>query len=224
MTPWVTSQEADITRRALEAACWLWLGCWSNNVANSHLSPGAFNRRVLRSCLVPQYSHPPYWPRYQRRLVSCDWMLASYTSWQPSCPRRHLTGWASSQCSHIVSSMPCHGAQTFASLSAHLTIGCKCSTLSSPTLAPSPLEWPCQEQPWSGLTVSAPVSDVSVLLVQMGYGLLCGLSVAQKNKPSTMLSSNVQSIDLLMDCTAWRFWTMRLSNGCSALDPKSSAV
>jgi len=28
------------------------------------------------------------------------------------------------------------------------------------------------------------------------------VSVAQKDKPSTMLSSNVQSIDLLMDCTA----------------------
>jgi len=26
-----------------------------------------------------------------------------------------------------------------------------------------------------------------------------------KNKPSTMLSSNVQSNDLLTDCTAWRF-------------------
>jgi len=28
------------------------------------------------------------------------------------------------------------------------------------------------------------------------------VSVAQKNKPSTRLSSNVYSIDLLMDCTA----------------------
>jgi len=28
------------------------------------------------------------------------------------------------------------------------------------------------------------------------------VSVAQKNKPSTMLSSNVQSIDVLMNCTA----------------------
>ena len=32
---------------------WLWLGCWSNNVANSHLNPGTFNSIVLRSCLVP---------------------------------------------------------------------------------------------------------------------------------------------------------------------------
>ena len=47
----------DVTRRVLEAAYWLWLGCWSNNAANSHLSPGAFNSRVLHSCLVPQCSY-----------------------------------------------------------------------------------------------------------------------------------------------------------------------
>jgi len=57
-TPWVTLQEADITRRALEAACWLWLGCWSNNVANNHFSPGPFNCNVLRSCRLPQWTHP----------------------------------------------------------------------------------------------------------------------------------------------------------------------
>jgi len=37
-TPRVTSQEVDITRRTPEVACWLWLGCWSNNVANSRPS------------------------------------------------------------------------------------------------------------------------------------------------------------------------------------------
>jgi len=88
-TPRVTSQEADITRRAPEAACWLRLGCWSNNSANSHLSPGAFNRRVRRSCLVPQCSYLPHQPHHQRRLANCDWMPASYTSGQPSNPRRH---------------------------------------------------------------------------------------------------------------------------------------
>ena len=49
------------------------------------------------------------------------------------------------------------------------------------------------------------------------------VSVSQKNKPLTMLSSNVQSTDLLMDCMAWRFW-MRQPNGCSTPAPKSSAV
>ena len=87
--------ELDITRHALEAACWLQLGCWSNNIANAHFISGAFNRRVLRSCLLPQCSHPPYWPGYQRRLANCDWMPASYTSIQPSYPRRHPTFWAS---------------------------------------------------------------------------------------------------------------------------------
>ena len=50
----------------------------------------------------------------------------------------------------------------------------------------------------------------------------CG-SVAQKNKPSAMLSSNVQCI-VLIDWTAWRFWTMRQSNGCQAPAPRSSAA
>ena len=50
------------------------------------------------------------------------------------------------------------------------------------------------------------------------------VSVAQKNKPSTMSSSNVQSIDLLMDCTAWQFCMMRQPNGCSTPAPKSSAA
>jgi len=49
-----------LTPRTPEAACWLWLGRWSNNAANSHPSPGPFDRRVLRSCLVPQCSYPPH--------------------------------------------------------------------------------------------------------------------------------------------------------------------
>ena len=35
---------------------------------------------------------------------------------------------------------------------------------------------------------------------------------------------NVQSIDLLMVCTAWRCWTMRQLNGCSIPAPRSSAA
>ena len=41
-------------------------------------------------------SYPSHWPCHQRRLANCDWMSASYTSGQPSNPRRHLTCWASS--------------------------------------------------------------------------------------------------------------------------------
>ena len=41
----------------------------SSNSANSHPSPGPFNRRVLRACLVPQCSYPPHRPRHQWRLA-----------------------------------------------------------------------------------------------------------------------------------------------------------
>jgi len=60
-------------------------------------------------------------------------------------------------------------------------------------------------------------------LYKWGMASCAALSVAQ-NKPSTMSSSNVQSIDLSMDCTAWRFWTMRQLNGCSTPASKSSAA
>ena len=95
-TPWVTLRSWH-PRRAPEATCWLRLGCWSNNSANSHSSLGALNRRVLRSCLVPPCSYPPHRHRHQRRLANCDWMPASYTSGQLSNPHRHPTCWASSQ-------------------------------------------------------------------------------------------------------------------------------
>ena len=54
-------------RRTPETACWLRLGCWSNNIANSHHSPGAFNRKV-RSCLVPQCLLPPIDPSINNAL------------------------------------------------------------------------------------------------------------------------------------------------------------
>ena len=86
-------------------------------------------------------------------------------------------------------------------------------------------EWPSQEDPGSGLTASTLVSDVSTLACTNGvWAPLRPVSVAQKNKPSTMLSSNVHYIDLPTDCMAWRFWTMRQSNGCSRSAPRSSAA
>ena len=45
-----------------------------------------------------------------------------------------------------------------------------------------------------------------------------------KNKLPTMLSSNVQSIDLPINCMVWWFWTMRQLNGCSSLTPRSSTA
>ena len=47
---------------------------------------------------------------------------------------------------------------------------------------------------------------------------------AQKNRPSTMLSSNVQSIDFPVGCMAWRFWMMGQSTGCSTPAPRFSAA
>ena len=112
LTPWVTLQKTDIMCRTLEAAFWFCLGFWSNNVGNSHLSFDIFNCRVLHC------SHSLHWYRHQRRLPNCDCIPVSYTSGQSSCPCRHLTCWASSQRSHTVCSMPCHGAWTPALLCA----------------------------------------------------------------------------------------------------------
>ena len=73
--------------------------------------------------------------------------------------------------------------------------------------------WLSQEEPGSGLTASAPVPDVSApACTNRVWRPLRPVSVAQKHKPSTM------------DCTAWRFWTMRQPNGCSTPAAKSSAV
>ena len=118
----------NITLCTPEVACWLWLGIWSNNVANSHLSPGPFSSRILCFCLVLQCSHLPHWPHHQRHLAKWDWMPAYlHTSGQSSYPHRHPTCWALSQWSHTVSSTPCHGAWTSSPLSVHLFIEWECT-------------------------------------------------------------------------------------------------
>jgi len=87
-----------------------------------------------------------------------------------------------------------------------------------------PPEWPSQNVLGSGLTASAPVLDVSAPACTNGvWPPLQPVSVAQ-DKPSAMLSSNVQSVDFPMDCMAWRFWMMRQTNGCSTPAPRSSAA
>jgi len=56
---------------------------------------------------------------------------------------------------------------------------------------------------WVRLTASSPVSDVSAPACTNGvWPPLRPVSVAQKNKPSTMSSSNVQSINPPTDYTA----------------------
>jgi len=82
-----------------------------------------------------------------------------------------------------------------------------------------------QEKPEPCLTASALVWGVSAAVCTNAvWPPLWHVSVAQKNKPSNMSSSNVQSIDLPMDCTAWWFWTMRQPNGYSTSAPRSNAA
>jgi len=91
----------------LEVACWLWLGCWSNNVANSHLilvhSTAEYCAKLwLDTCILHQQT-----------------IFLSH---------KHPTCWASSQWSHSGSSTLCHGTLTSAPLSAHLSIEWECTT------------------------------------------------------------------------------------------------
>ena len=88
------------------------------------------------------------------------------------------------------------------------------SGFSSPTLENTPPEWPSQEEPGSDLAASAPVSDVSAPVCTNGVWLpLRHVSVAQKNKPSTM-SSNVQPST--SSWTAWPDGSRRWDNRMSA--------
>jgi len=89
------------------------------------------------------------------------------------------------------------------------------SVFSSPTSVPTLLEWrPCQEQRGWGLTAFAPVSDVSVsAYTNRAWPLMRLVSVAQRNRPLTMLSFPVQSIDLHMERMTWRCWMTRQWNG-----------
>jgi len=59
----------------------------------------------------------------------------------------------------------------------------------------TPPEWPSQKEPGSGSSASAPVSGVSAPVCTNGlWPPLRPVSAVQKNKPSTMSSSNVRSI------------------------------
>ena len=100
---------------------------------------------------------------------------------------------------------------------------------------PARLKWPFQEQRGSA---SAPVSDFSAPACTNGvWPPLWAVSVAQKNKPSTMLSSNVQSIDspwTARPVSSWRWdnwmaaqhlhWDLaRPSNGLKELAQKKKS-
>ena len=108
--------------------------------ASSGWGAGATTLRVATLALVHSTAEycAPVWCRsahtrlidptiHQWRLSNCDRMPASYTSGQPSNPRRHPTCWASSQWSHTVSRTSCHGAWTSAPVSAHPPIELECT-------------------------------------------------------------------------------------------------
>ena len=99
------------------------------------------------------------------------------------------------------------------------------SVLSSPISAPTLLEWPCLPRT-AWVRLNRFLNDVGrfrSFLHKWGMVPSGHTSVAQ-NRPSIMLSSNVQSIDLPMDCTAWRFRMMGQSNGCSTPAPRSNTA
>ena len=91
---------------------------------------------------------------------------------------------------------------------------------------------PCS---WAFASVTINLSKYKLMIIWLFYftlTLLCHgvwpplrpVSVAQKNKPSTTLSSKVQSIDLPMNCMAGRFWMMKQPNCCSTSAQRSSAA
>ena len=61
-------------------------------------------------------------------------------------------------------------------------------------------------------------------LYKWGTASFAACECGAEEQMSTMLSSNVQSIDLPMDCMAWWCWTMRQLNGCSTPAPRSSVA
>jgi len=113
-------KKTKISCCSLEETCW---PGWSAGATTLRTATSALVNSVAEYC-APIWSRrltPPHWPYHQRCLANCDWMPASYSSGQPSHPRRHPTCWTSSECSHTVSSTPCHGTCTSAPLSADLS-------------------------------------------------------------------------------------------------------
>ena len=125
-TPWVTSQEASVTRHTPEATCWLRWSAGATTLRRDTLalvdSTAEYCAPVWCAVLIPALPTPP-------SATPCElWLDACVLHQrQPSNPRRHSTCWASPQWSHTISSTPCHGAWTSAPLSAPLSVECCCT-------------------------------------------------------------------------------------------------
>jgi len=99
------------------------------------------------------------------------------------------------------------------------------SALSSPTPAPTHPEWPSQEQPGCGLTVSSTgAGHFRSCLCRwvMSSSAACECDAEEQTVDHVVLQFPI--LDRFMDCTAWRFWMIRQSNGCSTAAPISSAA
>ena len=111
-TPWATLQKVNITRRTLETTYCFLLVCRSNNIANSHLSPGPLNN--MRYLLLFGAAVLTPWTYYQWRIdpiTNCElWLdaciLHQRTTFN-SCS--HPTCWASSERSHTATTTLFYG-------------------------------------------------------------------------------------------------------------------
>ena len=105
------------------------------------------------------------------------------------------------------------------------------SVLSSPTLAPTLLEWLCQGQRGSALTASSPVSDISAPAYTNGYGHFWGLWVWRRKQtvhhvvlkcPIHRLPHGLHDLTFLDDDTIeWLFNTCPKIQCGQAVDKKN---
>ena len=270
LTPWVTSQKADITRRRywgsllalvrtleqqqrriatfalVHSTAEYWASVWCCS-AHTHLIDPAINDvlRTVTGCLCPTPAdNLPILTGIQpvelrrngatlslaRSAMEPGHLLHSALTRPLSANARCLKSRHPFVPPHNISSVHL-ATTTYVRRSGQITNGMR--SVDNPTrlrifildTGTHPPEWPSQEEPGSDLPASTPVTDVSAPACRNGvWPPPQPVTVAQKNKPSTMLSSNVQSIDLPMDCMAWRFWMMRQLNGYSTPAPRSSAA
>jgi len=177
---------------------------WASGTPNSRAAPGSPHSSYDTVCFTAH--------------LSTEWKYTVSQVDTPICTRRTTTHQFIWQQQHTCATLG----------GSRMRRGCttpRDSVFSSGTLAPILGEWSFQEQYGFDLTASTPLSDVPTPAGTNGVcPPLLHVSVVHKNKPSTMFSSNVQSIDLHMDCTAWRFSMMRQLNSNSTSAPRTSAA
>ena len=205
------------------------LGWWSNNSTNSHPS-------LAYTCLIDALVNCDWMPASYTSGQPSN--LLSFVTLEPHSPARlamesgHLHP-SSANTRHLKSRHPFvpttqhfhqfiwqqqHTCGTLGRLSMECGVDSQFhKTLHFHHQYPPPLEWPSQEEPGSCLTASALVLDISTpACTNRVWPLLWPVSVAQNNKLLTMLSSNVQSINLPMDCIAWPDGSGRWDNWMAA--------